>query len=84
MLKTPLSFSFTDLFAGIGGLCVGFEAVGGTCVFISEWNRFSQETYAANLGDHHPLNVRYHGNSAVKDPSSGSPAFNLKHRFILE
>ncbi|SMC88326.1 DNA-methyltransferase (dcm) [Primorskyibacter flagellatus] len=55
MHKTPRSFSFIDLFAGIGGLRVGFEAAGGTCVFTSEWNRFSQETYSANFGDHHPL-----------------------------
>ena len=44
-------FTFIDLFAGIGGMRVGFEAVGGECVFTSEWNRFSQETYRANFGD---------------------------------
>ena len=38
-------FTFVDLFAGIGGMRLGFEAVGGRCVFSSEWNRFSQETY---------------------------------------
>jgi hypothetical protein len=30
------AFRFIDLFAGIGGLCVGFEAFGGRCVFTSE------------------------------------------------
>ena len=49
------SFSFIDLFAGIGGLRVGFEAIGGTCVFTSEWNRFSQETYLENFGDSHQI-----------------------------
>ncbi|WP_412079794.1 DNA cytosine methyltransferase [Thalassobacter stenotrophicus] len=44
MHKSPSSFSFIHLFTGIGGLRVGFEAAGGTCVFTSEWNRFSQET----------------------------------------
>ena len=41
-------FTFIDLFAGIGGLRRGFEPLGGKCVFTSEWNRYSQMTYAAN------------------------------------
>lgn len=48
-------FRFIDLFAGIGGLRLGFEAVGGRCVFTSEWDRWSQQTYAANFPDNHPL-----------------------------
>jgi DNA (cytosine-5)-methyltransferase 1 len=43
-------FRFIDLFAGIGGMRRGFEAAGGRCVFTSEWNRYSQETYRANFG----------------------------------
>src|SRR5258707_12291241 len=35
-------FSFIDLFAGIGGIRMGFEAQGGQCAFTSEWNDFSQ------------------------------------------
>lgn len=46
-------FRFVDLFAGIGGLRIGFEKIGGTCVFTSEWNKFSQETYLANFGNDH-------------------------------
>lgn len=45
------SFSFIDLFAGIGGLRLGFEAIGGKCVFTSEWDRFSRQTYEANFPD---------------------------------
>lgn len=41
-------FKFIDLFAGIGGLRRGFEFVGGECVFTSEWNKHSVETYIAN------------------------------------
>ena len=43
------SFNFIDLFAGIGGMRMGFEAAGGRCVFTSEWNPFAQKTYAANF-----------------------------------
>ncbi|WP_299648382.1 DNA (cytosine-5-)-methyltransferase [uncultured Tateyamaria sp.] len=55
MTHRPESFRFIDLFAGIGGLRIGFEAIGGTCVFTSEWNRFSQETYRENFGEAHPI-----------------------------
>ena len=50
-----MSFRFVDLFAGIGGLRVGFEGVGGTCVYTSEWNKFSQQTYKENFGEDHGL-----------------------------
>ena len=46
------SFRFVDLFAGIGGLRLGFEAIGGQCVFTSEWDAHAQRTYRANFGDH--------------------------------
>lgn len=46
-------FRFVDLFAGIGGIRMGFEAHGGECVFTSEWNDFSKKTYIENYGDHH-------------------------------
>ncbi|NIL17285.1 DNA (cytosine-5-)-methyltransferase [Pseudomonas sp. AN3A02] len=42
------SFSFIDLFAGIGGIRKGFEAIGGECVFTSEWNPYAVRTYKAN------------------------------------
>jgi len=45
----PHPFTFIDLFAGIGGIRLGFEAHGGHCVFTSEWNTFSQKTYLANF-----------------------------------
>ena len=45
------NFTFIDLFAGIGGLRQEFDSAGGTCVFSSEWNKFSQITYEANFGE---------------------------------
>ena len=45
------SFKFIDLFAGIGGIRIPFEELGGECVFSSEWDKFSQQTYEANFGE---------------------------------
>ena len=45
------TFRFIDLFAGIGGMRLGFESVGGRCVFTSEWDKFAQKTYEANFGE---------------------------------
>jgi DNA (cytosine-5)-methyltransferase 1 len=45
------SFTFIDLFAGIGGLRRPFEEIGGKCIFTAEWDRFSRQTYAANFHD---------------------------------
>ena len=45
------AFRFIDLFAGVGGIRLGFEAHGGQCVFTSEWNKFSQQTYLANFSE---------------------------------
>lgn len=53
--ETQYGFSFIDLFAGIGGIRMGFESHGGHCVFTSEWNDFSKKTYLENFGDRHPF-----------------------------
>ena len=44
-------FRFVDLFAGIGGLRLGMESIGGRCVFTSEWDKYAQQTYKANFHD---------------------------------
>lgn len=48
-------FRFIDLFAGIGGLRRGFEDLGGKCVFTSEWDKYSQQTYLANFACDHEV-----------------------------
>lgn len=53
--KVSPRFRFIDLFAGIGGIRMGFDAQGGECVFTSEWNRFSKKTYIQNYGAPHPF-----------------------------
>jgi DNA (cytosine-5)-methyltransferase 1 len=47
--EAPLKF--IDLFCGIGGFRYAFEKVGAECVFSSDWDKFSQVTYAANFGE---------------------------------
>jgi len=49
--KDTARFRFIDLFAGIGGMRVAFEAHGGECVFSSEWDKYCQRTYFENFGD---------------------------------
>ena len=45
------TFDFIDLFAGIGGLRIPYEKLGGTCVFSSEWDKHAQQTYAHYFGE---------------------------------
>jgi DNA (cytosine-5)-methyltransferase 1 len=44
-------FRFIDLFAGIGGVRLGFQHNGGACVFSSEYDRAAQKTYKENHGE---------------------------------
>ena len=44
-------FKFIDLFAGIGGIRIPFQELGGKCVFTSEWDKFSQKVYTSNFGE---------------------------------
>jgi len=44
-------FKFIDLFAGIGGFRMAFQKAGGKCVFSSDWDKYSRETYEANYGE---------------------------------
>ncbi len=48
-------FTFIDLFAGIGGIRMGFEKNGGHCVFTSEWDKYAVKTYCENFGTNHPV-----------------------------
>ena len=57
-------FTFIDLFSGIGGTRLAFEAAGGKCMFSSEWDKYSQKTYLAN---HREMP---HGDITKIEPSS--------------
>jgi len=65
------AFTFVDLFAGIGGMRLGFDAIGGKCIFTSEWDKNCQVTYRANFGDH-----EIHGN-LLEIPSERIPAHDV-------
>lgn len=48
--KNP-SFTFVDLFAGIGGFRLALQNLGGRCVFSSEWDYHARATYLMNYGE---------------------------------
>lgn len=45
------TFTFIDLFAGIGGFHLGLSKSNGECVYASEWDKFSSKTYEAWFPD---------------------------------
>lgn len=49
-----MTYKSIDLFAGIGGIRMGFDRAFGDSietVFVSEWDEFAQKTYKANYAD---------------------------------
>jgi len=52
------NFRFIDLFAGIGGIRLAFEAVGGRCVFSSELDEDACKTYEANFNEYPAGDIR--------------------------
>jgi len=58
--QTPLRFA--DIFCGIGGFRIAFQKAGCECVFSSDWDKYSRETYEANFhelphGDIHTVAI---------------------------
>ena len=49
-MKKP-KFTFIDLFAGIGGIRLPYDSLGGECVFSSEIDKWAIETYKANFNE---------------------------------
>jgi DNA (cytosine-5)-methyltransferase 1 len=47
-----MSFTFADLFAGIGGFHAALSQMGGRCVFASELDRNAAAVYERNWGHH--------------------------------
>lgn len=47
--QTECSFTYAEMFGGIGGFGVGLEALGGKCLFYSEIDEQCRETYKLNF-----------------------------------
>lgn len=60
-------FTFVDLFAGIGGMRLGLERVGGTCTFSSEWDRHCQKTYFQWFGESPVGDIREYAASRLHE-----------------
>lgn len=74
------SFRFIDLFAGIGGLRLPFEEIGGRCVFTAEWDRFSRETYKTNFPE--PANSEHRFEGDIR-PFAAEPDKVPAHDLLL-
>ena len=48
-IKLKHKFTFIDLFAGIGGMRIPLEELGGKCVFSSEIDKYCIQSYKANF-----------------------------------
>ena len=64
-------FNYIDLFAGIGGIRIPFQELGGRCVFTSEWDSFAQKTYKTNFGG------EIYGDITKVDVNSDIPDFDI-------
>jgi len=60
-------FTYCDLFAGIGGIRMPFQELGGRCVFSCEWDKFAQKTYRMNYGDTPAGDIREVASSDMPD-----------------
>ena len=63
-----------DLFAGIGGIRLGFDEAFGNAVktvFVSEWDEHAQKTYKANFGE-----IEIAGD-ITKIPETDVPKFDI-------
>ena len=64
-------FNYIDLFAGIGGIRIPFQELGGRCVFTSEWDSFAQKTYKINFGG------EIYGDITKVDVNNDIPDFDI-------
>jgi DNA (cytosine-5)-methyltransferase 1 len=64
-----------DLFAGIGGIRIGFERAFGDRIktnFVSEWDKYAQKTYVANFHDDFEI-----AGDITEIDAKNIPAFNI-------
>lgn len=59
-----MSFTFVDLFCGIGGFHHALKSLGGRCLWACDLDKHCQDNYEANFG------LRPHGDIRTVDPES--------------
>ena len=75
IFRGKMHFNFIDLFAGIGGFRSALTALGGECVFTSEWDKYSVKTYREWYGD----DEIYTDDIRNVSPDSDIPDLSLIH-----
>ena len=74
--KNPKQYRSIDLFAGIGGIRMGFDRAFGDrieTVFVSEWDEPAQKTYSANF----PSPEKIWGDITASETKAGIPPFDI-------
>lgn len=79
------SYTFIDLFAGIGGFHTAMHSVGAHCVFASEWDKYARISYEANYKDIEPGlfekdssgNYKYFNEDVTKANPADIPDFDV-------
>ena len=83
--KVSHTFTFVDLFAGIGGFHTAMHSVGAHCVFASEWDKYARISYEANYKDIEPNlfakdsfgNYKYFNEDITKANPADIPNFDV-------
>lgn len=83
--KISHTFTFVDLFAGIGGFHTAMHSVGAHCVFASEWDKYARISYEANYKDIEPNlfekdsfgNYKYFNEDITKANPADIPDFDV-------
>lgn len=50
-IESKKKYTLVSLFAGIGGIDLGFEFAGFDCIWANDFDKFACQTYRANVGD---------------------------------
>lgn len=65
--QSAYSFTFVDLFAGIGGFRLGLESLGGKCIGSCEIDAYARETYRNNfLNDNKDIHEEFFVNDIAR------------------
>lgn len=80
-------FRFIDLFAGVGGIRIPFEELGGKCVFTSEIDERAAATYEVNFGEKPTGDIRAVDEKDIPDHDllvGGFPCQPFSHAGLKE